>query len=65
MNSLHQTATYLAAKASRIGRRVFRNDRGALTLEWIVIAALLVAAVALAKPLFDAAVTAAGNQLGQ
>ena len=57
------TAHYLTARARRLGRAVFRSDAGALTLEWIVIAALLVAAVAIAKPLFEAAIRAAGANL--
>jgi hypothetical protein len=63
MEMMQITASYLAARARRLGRVVFRSDAGALTLEWVVIAALLVAAVAIAKPLFDAAVSAAGAQL--
>lgn len=63
METMYQTATYLAARARRVGRVIFRSEAGALTLEWVVIAALLVAAVAIAKPLFDAAVSAAGAKL--
>jgi hypothetical protein len=63
MEIMLAAATYLRARARRLGRTVFRNDAGALTLEWLVIAALLVAAVAVAKPLFDAAVKAAGDNL--
>ncbi len=57
------TANYLTARARKLGRVLFRSDAGALTLEWIVIAALLVAAVAIAKPLFEAAIRAAATNL--
>lgn len=63
MEEMQVAFTYVTAKARRIGRTVFRSEGGALTLEWVVIAALLVAAVAIAKPLFDAAISKAGAKL--
>lgn len=63
METLQLTFDYARARARKLGRAVFRGDAGALTLEWVVIAALLVAAVAIAKPLFNAAIRAAGAKL--
>jgi hypothetical protein len=63
MGRLHIILKHVAGRARRLGRAVFPNDRGALTLEWIVIAALLVTAVALARPLFMDAIKAAARGL--
>jgi hypothetical protein len=63
MEMMQMTASYLAGRARRLGRAIFRNDAGALTLEWIVIAGLLVAATAIAYPLFKSAISSAGTDL--
>jgi hypothetical protein len=63
MDTMYQAASYLAMRARRLGRSIFGNDAGALTLEWILIAALLVVAVGLATPLFKDAIRAAAKGL--
>jgi hypothetical protein len=63
MDTMYQAANYLAMRARRLGRAIFRNDAGALTLEWILIAALLVVAVGVATPLFKDAIRAAAKGL--
>jgi hypothetical protein len=54
---------YLGIRANRLGRLLFRSDAGALTLEWIVIAAALVAAVAAAAVLFNKAIKTEAGKL--
>ena len=44
MDTMYLAVSYARVRARRLGRAIFRNDAGALTLEWIVIAAALVAA---------------------
>ncbi len=65
MEMMQMAASYLAGRARRFGRAIFRNDAGALTLEWIVIAGLLVAAAAFAYPIFKAAISSAGTDLNK
>jgi len=60
---LDQTIRYLGVRANRLGRVLFRSDAGALTLEWIVIAAALVAAVAAAAVLFNKAIKTEAGKL--
>ncbi len=58
-----QTFNYLAARAHKLRRSIFRNEAGALTLEWLVIAAALVVAVGIAAGIFNGAIRAAANKL--
>ena len=57
------TIRYLGIRANRLGRVLFRSDAGALTLEWIVIAAALVVAAGIAAGLFGKAIKAAAKGL--
>ena len=41
MEMMQMSVRYLAGRARHLGRTIFGNDAGALTLEWIVIAGLL------------------------
>lgn len=43
MKTMYLAVEYLAMRARSLGRTVFRSEAGALTLEWIVLAAGLVA----------------------
>ena len=64
MTTMWLTATYLAERVRSRIRAAFGDDpdRGALSLEWIVIAVALVAAGAIAAALFNAAIRSeAGN----
>jgi hypothetical protein len=63
MNTMLMTVGYLRAHARRVGRNVFRNEAGALSLEWLVIAVALVAAVATAATFFDKALKAEDGKL--
>ena len=65
MEMMQLTINYLAGRARQLGRAIFRNDAGALTLEWIVIAGLLVAATAVAYPLFRAAINGAATKMNK
>lgn len=60
---IRQTFNYLAARAHKLGRSIFRSEAGALTLEWLVIGAALVVAVGIAAKLFDTAINAAAKKL--
>lgn len=48
MRTMYEAINYMAMRARRLGRSIFHNDAGALTLEWIVIAIGLVVAAAAA-----------------
>lgn len=64
MATLWLTANYVAERVRGRLRAAFGDspERGALSLEWIVIAVALVAAGAIAAALFNAAIRAeAGN----
>ena len=63
MDTMYMTARYLGMHARRLGRAIFRNDAGALTLEWIVIAGFLVVAAGLAYGFFHSAIMAAVKKL--
>lgn len=63
METMYQAVSYLGMRARRLGRAVFRSDAGALTLEWIVIAAALVVAVGVAAALFKNAIKAEAKKL--
>ncbi len=65
MEMMQMTASYLAGRARQLGRAVFRNDAGALTLEWIVIAGLLVAGALVAYPLFKAAISSQATKMNK
>jgi hypothetical protein len=53
MDMMLQAVSYLGIRARNLGRAVFGNEAGALTLEWIVIAVALVAAAGIAVGFFD------------
>jgi hypothetical protein len=58
------TASYLAALAQRRIRTLLKdNDAGALSLEWIVIAVLLVAAATAAGAFFTGAISHEAGKL--
>jgi hypothetical protein len=65
MNTAWLTAEYLAELVKRRLRAVFgvRSERGALSLEWIVIAVALVAAAGVAAVLFTRAIRAEAGKL--
>jgi hypothetical protein len=63
MYAMWITIGYLADQARSRIRNAVRNDAGALTLEWIVIAVALVAAGGIAAALFDASIRSEANNL--
>ena len=64
MRTLWFTVSYLACLTRRRARALFRdNDDGALSLEWIVIAVLLVAAATAAGALFTSAISHEAGKL--
>lgn len=56
MNAMWIAVHYAADRARRRIRAAVRNEFGALTLEWIVIAAALVVAGGIAAALFNTAI---------
>lgn len=52
METMYQVVNYLGMRARSLGRAIFGNEAGALTLEWIVIAVALVAAAGIAAVAF-------------
>jgi len=65
MEMMQMSVRYLAGRARQLGRAIFRNDAGALTLEWIVIAGLLVVATGVAIPLFEAAIRGQATKMNK
>ncbi len=63
MDTMQLAISYLGMRARSLGRAIFRNDAGALTLEWIVIAAALVIAAGIGAALFKNAIRAAAKKL--
>ena len=63
MDTMYLAASYLVMRARSLGRTVFKNDAGALTLEWIVIAVLLVAAAGIGAGLLDKAIRGEAKKL--
>jgi hypothetical protein len=65
MNPLWTAASFLLGRARCRGRAALDRDpeSGALTLEWIVIAGLLVAAAITAAALFGTAITTWASRL--
>ena len=64
MGTLWFTASYLAGMARRRVRALLRDSEdGALSLEWIVIAVLLVAAATAAGAFFTAAISHEAGKL--
>lgn len=53
METMYQAVNYLGMRARSLGRAIFGNEAGALTLEWIVIAVALVFAAGIAVTAFD------------
>lgn len=52
MDTMYHAVNYLGMRARSLGRAVFGNEAGAITLEWIVIAVALVAAATAAALAF-------------
>ncbi|HET7014771.1 MAG TPA: hypothetical protein VFI65_12720 [Streptosporangiaceae bacterium] len=65
MEMMQMTVSYLAGRARRLGRTIFGNDAGALTLEWIVIAGLLVVATGIAIQLFESAIRSQATKMNK
>jgi len=64
VGTLWYTASYLACMVQRrIGSLVKDNETGALSLEWIVIAVLLVAAATAAGAFFTGAISHEAGKL--
>ncbi|HUJ07867.1 MAG TPA: hypothetical protein VLX31_17315 [Streptosporangiaceae bacterium] len=63
MYSLWIAMTYATDVARSKVRAMVKNEVGALTLEWIVIAVALVAAGAIAAGIFDKAINDEANKL--
>lgn len=63
MQTIWVTVDYLADRARSRVRSIVRNEAGALTLEWIIIAVALVAAGAIAAGLFTAAIRTEARKL--
>lgn len=52
MGTIHQVVSYLGIRGRNFGRKIFGNEAGAITLEWIVIAVALVFAAGIAAVAF-------------
>jgi hypothetical protein len=63
MDTMYLAASYVAMHARKLGRTVFRSEAGALTLEWIVIAVLLVAAAGVGAGLLTKAIRGEAKKL--
>lgn len=63
MDTMYLVVGYLRIHARRLGRAIFRNDVGALSLEWIVIAVLLVAAAVWAGAFIKSTVEADAKKI--
>jgi Flp pilus assembly pilin Flp len=63
MGTLWFTASYLACLAQRRIRALVKDEAGALSLEWIVIAVLLVAAATAAGAFFTGAISHEAGKL--
>ena len=63
MKMMYLTVEYLGMRARSLGRTIFRSDAGALTLEWIVIAAALVVAAGVGAAILDKAIRAEQKKL--
>ncbi len=63
MGTLWFTASYLACLAQRRIRALVKDETGALSLEWIVIAVLLVAAATAAGAFFTGAISHEAGKL--
>lgn len=58
METIYQAVNYLGMRARTLGRAIFRNEAGAITLEWLVIAAALFIAAGLAASVFSKKISA-------
>lgn len=63
MKTMHLAIEYLGMRARNLGRSIFRNEVGALTLEWIVIAVGLVAAAGVGVVFITNAIKAENKHL--
>lgn len=63
MKTMYMAVSYLGMRARRLGRALFGNDTGALTLEWIVIAVALVVAATAAGIFFKNQITAEEHKI--
>jgi hypothetical protein len=63
VHGIWNALSYTVDRARRKVRATVRNQTGALTLEWIIIAAALVAAGAIAASIFNKAIRDAAKSL--
>jgi hypothetical protein len=63
MNTMYLAVSYLGMRARRLGRAIFGNDAGAITLEWLVIAVALVLAAGVAGAYFTSRVKAEEHKI--
>jgi hypothetical protein len=63
MEEMQVAFKFVTARARRLVRAISYSESGALTLEWLVIAAILVAAVGIAGGIFEGVVKAAAHKL--
>jgi hypothetical protein len=63
MDTMYLAASYLVLRARRLGQAVFRSEAGALSLEWIVIAVLVVGAATLGVTVLKSAISAEAKKL--
>jgi hypothetical protein len=63
METIYQAVNYLGMRARTLGRAIFGNEAGAITLEWLVIAVALVAAATAAGWAFRGKINAELNRL--
>lgn len=63
MNTMYLAASYLVVRARSLGRTIFRSEAGALSLEWIVIAVLVVGAATLGAKLLTGMIHAEAKKL--
>lgn len=58
METIYEAVNYLGMRARSLGRTIFGNEAGAITLEWLVIAVALVAAAGIAAAAFSKKISA-------
>lgn len=63
MDMMYDAISYLGMRARKLGRAIFRSDAGALTIEWIAIAAALVLAAGVGYTIFKSAIKAESKKL--
>lgn len=63
MKTMHLAIEYMGMRARTLGRSIFRNEVGALTLEWIVIAVGVVVAAGIGVVFIKNAIKAESKHL--